>query len=264
MMFAAANFPATNMPSPKKKKPAPSWGGMSAESPCAAPKNSSDPFFSGTVGVLASGGLDSCVLIGHLLRQGGSVQPFYVRCGLIWEPEELAALQAFLKGLPATALKDLVVFDLPLADLYGSHWSIDGNGTPGAQSRDDAVYLPGRNALLAIKPAIWCIMHGLEQLALATLAGNPFADATEGFFQAFAGVLGQATDSRVAIVQPFAHLRKEEVVRLGRGLPLQQTFSCIAPRGGLHCGTCNKCAERRKAFLASRENDPTNYASEQT
>ena len=32
---------------------------------------------------------------------------------------------------------------------------------------------------------------------------------------------------------------------LGRGLPLELTFSCIAPVAGQHCGRCNKCAERR-------------------
>ena len=35
---------------------------------------------------------------------------------------------------------------------------------------------------------------------------------------------------------------------LGRGLPLELTFSCISPLRGLHCGHCNKCAERQAAF----------------
>ena len=37
-------------------------------------------------------------------------------------------------------------------------------------------------------------------------------------------------------------------MELGRDMPLELTFSCIDPRDGLHCGRCNKCAERQEAF----------------
>ncbi|HEY5599987.1 MAG TPA: 7-cyano-7-deazaguanine synthase, partial [Candidatus Manganitrophaceae bacterium] len=47
----------------------------------------------------------------------------------------------------------------------------------------------------------------------------------------------------------------------GRGLPLELTFSCIAPKGRLHCGRCNKCAERIRAFRSSGFSDPTRYGS---
>ena len=58
-----------------------------------------------TIGVLASGGVDSCVLTAHLLRQGYCVCPFYVRGGLAWEREELAALRAFLKAVATARLR---------------------------------------------------------------------------------------------------------------------------------------------------------------
>ena len=43
----------------------------------------------GTVGLLLSGGLDSSILLGHLLGKGRRVQPFYVRSHLLWEEAEL-------------------------------------------------------------------------------------------------------------------------------------------------------------------------------
>lgn len=189
------------------------------------------------------------------------MRPFYVRCGLLWEHEELAALRAFLQAMATPELDELVVFDLPLADLYGRHWSIDGRNVPDAESPDSAVYLPGRNALLAIKPVLWCGMHGIEQLALATLSGNPFPDATDPFFRDFAATLQQATGNRVSISHPFATMKKEDVVLLGRGLPLELTFSCIAPSNGLACGHCNKCGERCRAFRTLKIDDPTHYSS---
>jgi 7-cyano-7-deazaguanine synthase len=214
------------------------------------------------IGILASGGLDSCILVAERLRHGNRVRPFYVRCDLLWEREELVALQTFLARLAAPRLEDLVVLDLPLGDLYGAHWSIDGRQTPDARSPDNAVYLPGRNALLAIKPALWCAMHGIEELALAVLAANPFADATDGFFRDFEAALQRASGSRVRLTRPFAQLKKTDVLKLGRGLPLELTFSCIAPLDGLHCGRCNKCAERQQAFRCLDIDDPTRYATE--
>ena len=189
------------------------------------------------------------------------MQPFYVRCGLVWEGKELRALRAFLRAVAAPGLEELVVFDLPLDDLYGNHWSINGRDVPDAESPDNAVYLPGRNALLGLKPALWCGMHGIGRLALATLAGNPFPDATDEFFHDFAAVLERATGSSLAIEHPFATLSKADVVRLGQGLPLELTFSCIATGDGIHCGHCNKCAERRRAFAKAGVEDPTHYVN---
>jgi len=51
------------------------------------------------VGLLLSGGLDSAILLGCLVEQGHEVQPFYVRCGLIWEQAEQAAVGRFLDAV---------------------------------------------------------------------------------------------------------------------------------------------------------------------
>jgi 7-cyano-7-deazaguanine synthase len=215
-----------------------------------------------SIGLLASGGLDSCILLGHLLDQNIQVQPFYVRCGLLWEREELAALRQFCATFKSPQLKPLVVLDLPLADLYQRHWSIDGRQIPDAATPDEAVYLPGRNPLLLIKAALWCQLNGIDRLALAILASNPFADATEAFFEAFQTALRLATGKALVIERPFAHLHKTKIMQLGQRFPLELTFSCIAPRAGRHCGLCNKCAERQAAFRDAALSDPTLYAAD--
>ena len=215
-----------------------------------------------TVGLLLSGGLDSSILLGHLLDKGRRVQPFYVRSQLLWEDAELRAAQALLRAVGSESLEALVILEMPLGDLYKDHWSVNGRGTPDAQSSDDAVYLPGRNALLTIKPALWCAMHGIGELALAVLASNPFADATTAFFREFSSALNRAVGSRVNLSRPFAELRKAQVMRLAGDLPLELTFSCIAPVERRHCGRCNKCAERQNAFQSAGLNDPTRYANQ--
>ena len=212
------------------------------------------------IGVLTSGGLDSCILVGHLLRQGRRVQPFYIRTGVVWGAQELDALQNYLESLAAPQLLDLVVLDLPLGDLYGSHWSTTGRGTPDAETADEAVFLPGRNALLLVKAIVWSQLHGIRELALAPLGTSPFDDAGPEFVADFQSALNRGATRAVEIVRPFATMNKRQVMQLGHGLPLQLTFSCIRPNNGLHCGECNKCAERRDAFASGGLADETPYA----
>jgi 7-cyano-7-deazaguanine synthase len=154
-----------------------------------------------------------------------------------------------------------VVLSLPLADLYGDHWSISGRNVPAADDVDERVYLPGHNPLLLIKANVWCRLHDVEQLALGVLAHNPFADATDAFFLPFAAAMDQAMSGTVELIRPLATMDKRQVMRRGDGAPLALTFSCLAPRGNTHCGTCNKCAERQRAFREAGIVDPTEYAA---
>jgi 7-cyano-7-deazaguanine synthase len=208
--------------------------------------NAVAPFANNDVAVLASGGLDSAILVAALLRQGRVTHPIYVRFGLAWEPTEEAHLRRFLDTLTDPAARPLVVLNSPIADVYGSHWSVSGTEVPDEQSEDDAVYLPGRNLLLLAMPSVWCALHDVHTVALGTLKGNPLAHRA----------MGHALE----VVTPFAGLTKADVLELGRGLALQHTFSCIDPKDERHCGRCNKCAERQYAFTALQIEDLTDYA----
>ena len=97
----------------------------------------------GPLAVLVSGGLDSAVLLGVEVSRRSAVYPLYVRCGLAWEEIEREYLGRFLAALPEPKPKPLVTLEMPVADLYGHHWSLTGKDVPGAASPDDAVYLPG-------------------------------------------------------------------------------------------------------------------------
>jgi 7-cyano-7-deazaguanine synthase len=210
---------------------------------------------------LASGGLDSAILLAHLVSEGHEVTPIYVRFGLAWEDVESRHLEWFLDSLPAPATKPLIVLDLPVADVYGAHWSVTGQDIPDHNSPDEAVYLPGRNLLLLAKSSVWCALNGVPTIALGTLAANPFPDADRTFFAGFSALAARALGCRLEVVTPFAGRKKHEVLELGRTLALDLTFSCIAPSGERHCGRCNKCAERRLAFTALGITDTTAYAT---
>jgi 7-cyano-7-deazaguanine synthase len=213
--------------------------------------------------VLASGGVDSAALAVDLAGRSATVFPIFVRFGLRWEDAELAGLRAFLGAVAHPRVAPVTVLDEPVAEVYGpDHWSVGGAAVPGLDSPDEAVYLPGRNLLLATKAAVWCRVRGVDRLALGSLAGNPFPDSSAEFFDALADVLGRGLDGRLEILRPYAGLAKADVLRRLPGLPWHLTFSCLAPDGrGRHCGACNKCAERIRAFRAAGAADPTDYAN---
>jgi 7-cyano-7-deazaguanine synthase len=118
--------------------------------------------------------------------------------------------------------------------------------------------------LLLSKALLWCYLHNVPALALGTLGSNPFPDATPAFFDSFAELVNSAVGGRVEVRLPYRDLHKVEVMQRGKGLPLEWTFSCIRPRRGKHCGICNKCAERKRAFSDAGMVDPTEYDEERS
>lgn len=222
------------------------------------PQNPATP-----LAVLVSGGLDSAILLGEAVREYSAVYPIYVRVGSYWEAVEFEYLTRFLDAIRRPGLRPVVELSQPVADVYGTHWSMTGAGVPGSETPDEAVFLPGRNVLLLAKPLLWCHLNGVRELALAPLGSNPFPDATPEFFAAMAGVVDRAVGGHVGVLTPYAGmgLHKADVLRRGAGLPLEHTFSCIRPLNGMHCGRCNKCAERQAGFHTAGMADPTPYSS---
>lgn len=214
------------------------------------------------VAVLVSGGLDSAALVASLAVDG-PVVPIYVSCGLAWEEAERAAVVELSAVLAARSLRPLIEFAMPIQDLYGDHWSVRGQDVPGAATPDEAVGLLGRNAVLTLKPLLWCAREGVGNLAIASLAGNPFEDASPAFFRQFAEVMSTAAGSSVRLVAPFRDRTKADLIRGTEPGVLAASMSCLAPvrkgSGWWHCGACNKCSERQRGFRDAGVPDATRY-----
>ena len=212
--------------------------------------------------VLMSGGLDSAVLAA-VEAQEHDVQPIYVSCGLAWEPNEQAFLARFLAAYRAPhAVHALVRLELPVRDTYAEpHWAF-GGVPPGRDAPVEELYLPGRNVALLAKAGIYCASAQLHRIAMGQLQGNPFPDATPEFFSAMARALSVGLNHPLEIAFPFLSRTKSDVIRLGASLqvPFDLSLSCMNPVASGHCGACNKCRERREAFIASGVEDRTAYA----
>ena len=153
----------------------------------------------------------------------------------------------------------LKTIELTMRDLYEGHWSLTGIKVPGTLTMDESVYLPGRNIVLISKAAVYAAMNNISSIEIGVLSGNPFSDSSKTFFTKMSEVLSLGLGKEIVIKAPFHKLKKEEVVLMGKKLPLECTFSCINPKGYEHCGECNKCVERKKAFFAVGLLDKTKY-----
>jgi 7-cyano-7-deazaguanine synthase len=212
------------------------------------------------IAVLASGGLDSSVLVADQARNA-EVFPIYVQWGLAWEATERDALQSFLAALNNSRVMPLTTLSVAIGAMYGEHWSLSGKGVPGLEEPDSAVFLPGRNILLIGLAAVWCSTHDVSRIAIGSLGGNPFPDATPEFFRDFAHIVSAGLGHNVQVEAPYRDLHKSEIIQRFSDLPLQLTLTCMAPRDGKHCGRCNKCGERRLAFRQAGVPDRTEYLS---
>jgi 7-cyano-7-deazaguanine synthase len=213
----------------------------------------------GKVVVLASGGLDSCVLIARLARVAIEVRPLFIRNDHPWEDAESTALRRFAGALGMPNILAVSERSLPLRDLLDAHWGAHGY-RPGFSEGYRANFIPGRNLALLSVASLYAYVHGTSAIALGLLAGNPYPDATPSFFSSFEKLFGEAFGLPLNVLTPFANLSKEEVIRTAEALPLELTLSCVNPVDGGHCGNaCNKCAERQKAFALAGIVDRTTY-----
>jgi 7-cyano-7-deazaguanine synthase len=216
--------------------------------------------------VLFSGGVDSAILLGQTLRAGTPAWPLYVLQGYRWEKEELAAARRFHRALKkqfGARLGGLSVARLESPGGAAPPWASAAKGraaaVPDEASPDEAVYLPGRNLALIAQGAMLALRLGVARVQLGTLKANPFPDARPAFFRAAERAVYEAMRWKIEIETPLARMNKTEALRAGAGLPLEFTISCLQPAGGIQCGRCNKCEERRRAFAEAGLIDGANY-----
>ena len=217
------------------------------------------------IAVLFSSGLDSAVLLAHAAREwpNASIQPIYVSAGLAWEREEREMAARFLAASNVDArVLPLAPLVVDMRDVYpASHWAIRGE-PPAYDTPDEDVYLDGRNIVLLSKASVFMARARIPRVLIGPLAGNPFPDATQTFFESMGRALSIGLDAPIAIEAPFAAMKKADVIRLGMSLGVQfeLTLSCMQPRDGQHCGRCSKCRERIEAFKEAGWEDPAKYA----
>ena len=236
------------------------------------PENPVDPPEKGEAPVavlLASGGMDSTVLMACARRAGWRIQALTAIYGQRHGAEvDAARHQARAWGCDAHD-----VMELPRLPFSGSALTDASVPVPegrpagggGPQDRVPITYVPARNLVLLSVATALAESRGIGRVMIATnsvdFSGYP--DCRPEFTRAFEAAASLGTRSGMRVIAPLERLSKADIVRLGTslGVDLGRTVSCYdADPDGAACGRCDSCLLRRRGFEQAGVPDATRYA----
>ncbi len=189
--------------------------------------------------VLASGGLDSSVLLSLLKRERLDVLPVHVDYGQLAEKQEWSSLRRFCREakLPNPIRVDATGLRKVPSGLTrkGGRWAADP-------------FFPARNLVLVSIGGAIGYPAGARSVALGLVANALYPDQTKDFISRAQDSLSEGLGGKMVVTAPLLSLSKAEVVALGLSLraPIEETYSC--QRGERRpCNRCSSCRDRAHA-----------------
>lgn len=149
-----------------------------------------------------------------------------------------------------------------LSGIYEGVTSLVDKGMEVTGEFTDPIIVPFRNGVFLSVAVAFADGIGADLVLYGAHAGDEefYPDCRREFYEAFekAARLGTAKD--ITITSPLSHLRKSGVLReaVRLGVPLEKTWSCYL-QGPIHCGECESCNNRKRAFAEAGITDPTKY-----
>ena len=150
-------------------------------------------------------------------------------------------------------------------DLFASDLLQSGGDIPDGHYEEQSMkrtVVPFRNGIMLAIACGIAESREAEALVIAAHSGDHaiYPDCREPFMQAMAGAMREGTYARIELLRPFIDSNKAGIAKLGHdlGVDFGLTWSCYKG-GGIHCGTCGTCVERREAFIDAGLKDPTPY-----
>lgn len=210
-----------------------------------------------------SGGLDSSVLVRHLLAEGDEVLALTIDYGQRHRREiEAARANAAAWGIE-WRLADLTSIT-PL--LAGSSLTSSDIAVPHGHYAEESMKLtvvPNRNMMMLAVAAAWAFGRKCQRLAYGAHQGDHtiYPDCRPEFVDAMRHALSLADWNQVELYCPLLLWSKGEIVARGHelGVDFAATWTCYEG-GAKHCGRCGACTERKEAFVTAGVADPTEYA----
>ena len=222
--------------------------------------------------LIYSGGIDSSVLLGHLLKRLGRM-PLAItyRYGQRHEKEISAAnnIIEWYLGHFFEVRHQIIdlreIFTNMISNSALLNKSIDLPKEHYTHENQQVTVVPNRNMIfLSIAIGI-AESLGLSRVYYAAHSNDRtiYPDCRPEFIEAIDDASYLGTYNKIRIFAPFKSLSKAEVVKHGSdiGVPLEKTWSCYEGKE-YHCGTCATCQERKEAFRLSKIEDRTRYFQE--
>lgn len=208
-----------------------------------------------------SGGLDSAVLLSHILDQGDIVEAVSFRYGSTHNLFELDSASALAHELRVPHR----VIDMRAA-FHNFRSALMGNGPIPKGHYEDATMsqtvVPARNIIFASIMAGIAWSTNCNRVVLAVHSGDHaiYPDCRPEFINTMATAIRLGTDGKVELDAPFINMNKASIVNLGARLktPFHLTRTCYETTADA-CGCCGSCVERLEAFESCGLKDPVRY-----
>jgi 7-cyano-7-deazaguanine synthase len=124
------------------------------------------------------------------------------------------------------------------------------------------VWVPGRNVVFTGVATSFAESMGAEKIIMGwdLEEASTFPHNSREFLNAFNVVLEIGSLVDIQIEAPVIDMFKKDIVKLGEEIdaPLNLTYSCYMG-GEIHCGKCESCMRRIRAFREAKINDNTFY-----
>ncbi|WP_296789027.1 7-cyano-7-deazaguanine synthase QueC [uncultured Methanobrevibacter sp.] len=125
-----------------------------------------------------------------------------------------------------------------------------------------SVWVPARNTVFTSIALSYAESIGAEIIIVGWNGeeGSTFPDNSKEYMEKFNELIDVGSPDKIKIEAPAIDLNKEEIIELGVkvGAPMELSYSCYKG-GDKHCGVCESCMRRRRAFENLNVKDLTEY-----
>ena len=221
--------------------------------------------------VLASGGLDSTVLLHKAVKEVGAANVFALN--MYYGQKHRKEMEYFQWQCEHLGIENYKVLDLSsIFKDYRDCTLLEGGGDIPHESYAEqlakrpgtvSTYVPFRNGLFLSVAASIALQEGCSIIWYGAhaddAAGDAYPDCTPAFIEAMANAIWEGSGQAVNMYGPWAKLNKAGVVAEGIAAGMtheefEHTWSCY--EGGEEpCKTCGTCRDRKEAFVANGIND---------
>jgi 7-cyano-7-deazaguanine synthase len=208
--------------------------------------------------IVLSGGPDSTVVAYWAKAQGYQLYPITFKYGQIAVKETEAAQKIAEKLGNATKIIDLSA----LRDIFSGQAALVNRDIPLTSEFSAPIIVPFRNAIFLSTAVAYAVTVGADKIFYGAHGSDePFyPDCRRAFYEAFEKAAKLGTDEDIKILAPYSGKKKSDLIRAGAelGVPFELTWSCYLD-GEKHCGKCESCVNRKKAYKEAGIADPTKY-----
>lgn len=183
---------------------------------------------------LASGGVDSFLMMRLLEKEGHEIFPLFIDYGQLSAEKEFSSYNKVCKSLGVKAEK---------LDINGFGKKISSGITDASISPKEA-FLPNRNLLFLILASSYAYQNDIFNVSIGLIKPPIFPDQTVDFLVLAEKCIEEALSVDMNVIAPLIELEKTDIYNLAleEKLPINQTYYCH--RGSEEpCGECLACKE---------------------